>query len=168
MAKASSTTFLDSEFVNSPTLTPWQADVNRVVADLGRFWSNGNGANIDANWLLSYQHKNIQAFTAANQRAFEGAQAIAKRQAQFAREVAEEMSKVTKELMTVGDPGDKFAKQAGAAKEAFETAVTNVSELVELVQQSRSETFEVIQKRVIESFDEVRAAFEPKPAKKAA
>src|SRR5689334_25382472 len=127
MAKASSTTFFDPEFVNSPALTQWQADVNRAVADLGKFWSNGNGANIDASWLLSYQHKNIQAFTAANQRAFEGAQAIAKRQAQFARDVAEELSKATKELITVGNPGDKFAKQASAAKDAFETTVTNVS-----------------------------------------
>ena len=75
---------------------------------------------------------------------------------------------MTKELVSVGSPEDKLAKQAGAAKEAFETAVTNISELAKLVQQSRTEAFEVIRKRVIESLDEVKAAFEPKPAKKAA
>ena len=168
MAKTSSTTVFDPEFVNTPDLTQWQAEFNRAVADLGKFWSNGKAAAIDVSWLLSYQQKNIEALTAANQRVFEGARAIAKRQAQFAHEAAEELSMVTRELISAGSPEDKFAKQAGAAKEAFEIAITNVSELAKLVQQSRTETFEVIRKRVIESFDEVKAAFEPKLAKKAA
>ena len=47
---------------------------------------------------------------------------------------------MTKELVSVGSPDDKFAKQAGVAKEAFETAITNVSELAKLVQRSRTET----------------------------
>ena len=168
MAKTSSTTSFDPELTNTPDLTQWQAEFNRAVADLGKFWSNGGATDIAVSWLLSYQHKNIEALTAANQRAFEGVQAIAKQQAEFAREAAEERSKVTKELVSVGSHEDKLAKQAGAAKEAFETAVTNISELAKLVQQSRTETFEVIRKRVIESLDEVKAAFEPKPAKKAA
>jgi phasin family protein len=95
------------------------------------------------------------------------AQAIAKLQAEFARETAEELSKVTKELITYGSVEDKFAKQAGATKEAFETVAANVNELAKLVQQSRAATFEVICERVIESFDEVQAAFEPKPTKRA-
>ena len=162
MAKTSSTTFFDPEFVNTPDLTQWQVEFNRAFADLGKFWSNGKAAAIDVSWLLSYQQKNIEALTAANQRAFEGVQAIAKQQAEFAREAAEELSKVTKELVSIGNPEDKFAKQAGAAKEAFESAVTNVSELTKLVQQSRTETFEVIRNRVIESFDEVRGSFRAK------
>ena len=168
MAKTSSTTFFDPDLVKTPTLSEWHAEFNRAVADLGKFWSNGKATDIDLSWLLSCQQKNIEALTAANECAFEGARAIAKRQAEFVREAAEALSKVTKELISVGNPEDKFAKQAGAAKEAFETAITNVGELAELVQRSRTETFDVIYKRVIESFDEVKAAFEPKPAKKAA
>ena len=168
MAKTSSTTFFDPELVDTPVLNQWQAEFNRTVADLGKFWSNGSTNNIDVSWLLSCQQKNIEALTAANECAFEGARAIAKRQAEFVREAAEALSKVTKELISDSSADDKFAKQAGAAKEAFETAITNVGELAELVQRSRTETFDVICKRVIESFEEVKAAFEPKPAKKAA
>jgi phasin family protein len=116
-------------------------------------------------WLLSYQHKNIEAFTAASQCAFEGLQAIAKRQAEF---TCEELSKVAKELVSYGSPEDKFVRQTGAAKEAFETVAANAQELAELVHQSRTATFEAISKRVIESFDDVKAALEPKPARKAA
>src|SRR6516164_7904359 len=119
MAKTSSTTFFDPELVNAPVLNQWHAEFNRAVADLSRFWSNGKATDIDLSWLLSYQHKNIEALTVANEC-------------------------------------------------SFETAITNVGELAELVRRSRTETFDVIYKRVIESFEEVKAAFEPKPAKKAA
>jgi len=78
------------------------------------------------------------------------------------------LSKLTKELISVSSPEDKFAKQAGAAKEAFETGITNFSELAQVFQQSRTETFDAICKRVIESFEEVEAAVEPELAKKAA
>ena len=168
MAKTSSMTVIDPELANAPVLSKWQAEFNRAVADLGKFWSDGNAINIDVSWLLSHQHKNIEALTAASECAFEGVRAIAKRQAEFVHEAAEALSNVTKELISVSSPEDKFAKQTGAAKEAFETGITNVSELAKLVQQSRTETFDVICKRVIESFEEVKAAFEPKPAKKAA
>ena len=147
MAKTS-TTFFDPEFVKTPDFTQWQAEFTRAFADFGKLWTNGKTANLDMNWLLSYQRKNFEALTAANQRAFEGVQAIAKAQAEFVREAAEELQKV--------------------AKDAFETAVANVHELAGLVQKSNAETFEVIRKRVVENFDEVKAAFEPKVTKKAA
>jgi len=51
---------------------------------------------------------------------------------------------LTKELISVSSPEDKFAKQAGAAKEAFETGITNFSELAQMFQQSRTETFDAI------------------------
>jgi phasin family protein len=169
MAKASNTTFFDPEFIKAPDFSQWQAEFTRAFADIGKYWSNGKSANLDVNWLISYQRKNIEAFTAANQRAFEGAQALAKRQAELAREVAEDLQKATKELVGAGSPEDKLAKQADVAKEAFETAVANVSELAGLVQKSQAEAFELLRKRVVENFDEVKAAFEPKStAKKAA
>ena len=71
IAKISSTTFFDPEFVDTPELTRWQAESNRAVTDLGKFWSSDKAATIDVSWLLSYQQKNIEALTAANQRAFE-------------------------------------------------------------------------------------------------
>jgi phasin family protein len=64
-----------------------------------------------------------------------------------------------------------MTKQAETAKDAFEAAVASVNELAELIQKSQSEAFEVIRKRVVDNFDEVKAAFEPAkvvPTKKAA
>ena len=165
MAKTTST-FFDPEF-KTPDFSQWQAEFTRAFADLSKFWSNGK-TNVDVNWLLAYQRKNMEALTTANQRAIEGAQAIAKAQVEFIRSAAEEMQKVAKELANVGSAEDKLAKQTSVAKDAFETAVANVNELAGLVQKSNAETFEVIRKRVVENFDEVKAALEPKATKKAA
>jgi phasin family protein len=167
MAKTS-TTFFEPEFVKTPDFTQWQAEFTRAFADFSKMWTNGKSANVDVNWLLSYQRKNFEALTAANQRAFEGVQAIAKAQAEFVREAAEGMQKVAKEFVGAGSTEDKMVKQANVAKDAFESAVANAHELAGLVQKSNAETFEVIRKRVVENFDEVKAAFEPKTAKKAA
>ena len=70
MAKTSSMTVIDPELANAPVLSKWQAEFNRAVADLGKFWSDGNAINIDVSWLLSHQHKNIEALTAASECAF--------------------------------------------------------------------------------------------------
>jgi phasin family protein len=166
----STATFFDPEFLKTPDFTQWQTEFNRMFADFGKLWANGKAANIDMNWFLAYQRKNIEALTAAQQRAVEGAQAVAKRQVELARAAAEDLSKVTKEMVGAGSTEDKLAKQATAAKEAFEAAVASVNELSELIQKSQSEAFEVIRKRVVDNFDDVKAAFEPKtvPTKKAA
>ena len=164
------TTFFDPEFIKAPDFAQWQAEFNRFFADFGKLWANGKASNIDVNWLLAYQRKNIEALTAAHQRAVEGAQAVAKRQVELARATAEDLSKATKEVVAAGSVEGKLTKQAEAAKEAFEAAVANVNELAELIQNAQSEAFEVIRKRVVDNFDEVKAAFEPKttPTKKAA
>src|ERR1700751_5000115 len=115
MAKVSNTTLFDPEFIKTPDFSQWQAEFNRAFADFGQYWSNGKTASVDVNWLSAYHGNNIKAITTANQRAFEGAQALAKRQAEFAREAAEELQKATKELVGAGSPEDKLAKPADVA-----------------------------------------------------
>jgi len=160
--------FFDPEFIKAPDFSQWQAEFNRMFVDFGKLWANGKASSFDVNWLLAYQRKNIEALTAAQQRALEGAQAVARRQVELARAAAEDLSKVAKELVGVGSAEDKLIKQADAAKEAFEAAVASVNELAELVQKFQTEAFEVIRKRVVDNFDEVKAALEPKATKKAA
>jgi phasin family protein len=169
---AKNTNFFEPEFLKTPDFAQWQSEFTRMVTDFSKFWTNGKASTLDANWLLTFQRKNIEALTAANQRAFEGVQAIAKRQVEIARAAAEELTKATKEFTTAGSTEDKLAKQADVAKESFETAVAQLEELAGLAQKSQAEAFEVIRKRVVANFDDVRAAFEQKqtvaPTKKAA
>lgn len=161
MAKANMGYF-DPEFVKVPDFTQFFADFNKNFAEYGKLFGNGKLPGFDVEAMISAQRKNIEAFTAANQVAFEGVQSIAKRQIEIARKATEELSQAAKELTVAGSPEDKIARQATLTKEAFETAVANLRELSGIAQKANSQAIDLISKRVVENLDEVKTALAPK------
>ena len=126
-------------------------------ADVSKLMSEFKLPGVDVESVLASQQKNIQALTAANQLALEGFQAVVRRQSEIVRQTMEQTSSMMSELMAAGSPEDKVAKQADLVKLAFEKALSNARELAELVAKSNSEAAEVINKRVSESLEEVKA-----------
>jgi phasin family protein len=113
------------------------------------------GLDVDA--LVAAQRKNLEAVTQANQLAVEGVQAVARRQVEIARQAFDEFSAVVREFATpTASPEDRIAKQAELSKQALEKGIANARELTEMVTKANTEAFNVINKRVTESFDEVR------------
>ena len=127
-------------------------------ADVSKIMSEFKLPGVDVESVLATQQKNIQALTAANQLAFEGFQAVARRQSEIVRQTIEQTSTIVTELMAAGSPEDKVAKQADLVKLAFEKALANARELAELVAKSNSEAADVINKRVSESLEELKAS----------
>src|SRR3954464_16064123 len=125
--------------------------------DVSKLISEFKLPGVDVESVVASQQKNIQALTAANQLAFEGFQAVARRQSEIVRQTMEQASAIMTELMAAGSPEDKVAKQADLVKLAFEKALANARELAELVAKSNSEAADVINKRVSESLEEVKA-----------
>jgi phasin family protein len=126
-------------------------------ADVSKLMSEFKLPGVDVESVLASQQKNIQALTAANQLAIEGFQAVVRRQSEIVRQTMEQTSSMMTELMAAGSPEDKVAKQADLVKLAFEKALANARELAELVAKSNSEAADVINKRVSESLEEVKA-----------
>lgn len=126
-------------------------DMSKAMADL-----KVQGVDLEA--VVASQRKNLEALTAANQAAVEGIQTVARRQGEIMRQAMEATSEAMKELMTMGSPGDKAAKQTELAKTAFERAIANMRELAELVTKSNTDAFDIINKRVTASLDELKAA----------
>ena len=112
---------------------------------------------IDAEALMSAQQKNIEAITNANQLATEGLQAIGKRQAELFQQTVEEAQKTLGDLMSQGAPEDRIAKQAETVKTTIERTVTNLREISEMLAKSNQEAFDVINKRITESLEEVQS-----------
>ena len=154
--------FFDPEFMKVPDFAQFYTDFNKSFAEYGKMFGNGKLPGFDVDAMIAAQRKNIEALTAANQVAFEGVQTIAKRQVEFARKAAEELSDVAKEFTATGTPEDKLARQAALAKEAFETALANLRELSGIAQKANSQAVDLISKRVVENFDEVKTALAPK------
>jgi len=124
--------------------------------DLGKAFAGFSFPGLDMESLLAAQRKNLEAFTQANQLAVEGAQAIARRQVELARQAMDEASAALREWTQPGAPEEQVAKNVEMVKHAFEKGVANARELAELVTKANSEAFGVIHKRVAESFEEIR------------
>ena len=111
----------------------------------------------DAKAIADAQRKNIEALTAANQAAVQGLQAVAQRQAEILNEAMGEVSAIAQQLSGAGNPQEMTAKQADLARKAFEQALSNARELAEMVNKSNTEAFAIINKRVTESLQELKA-----------
>lgn len=111
---------------------------------------------LDVEALVGAQRRNIEAITAANQLAFEGLQAVGRRQAEILRQTLEETAAVLRDAVAQGTPEEKLAKQTDLAKQAFEKALANMKELADLLAKSNQDAAAVISARVTASIDEVK------------
>lgn len=110
----------------------------------------------DVEAVLVCQRKNIEALTQANQLAVEGVQAVARRQAEIAREAIDEVSTVLREIVQPTAPEERIAKQAELLKQTFERSLANTRELASLLAKANTEAFDVVAKRVTQGFEEIR------------
>jgi len=110
----------------------------------------------DVEAVLASQRKNIEALTQANQLAVEGVQAVARRQAEIAREAIDEASTVLREIVQPTAPEERVAKQAELLKQTFERGLANARELTLLLAKANTEAFDVVAKRVAQGFEEIR------------
>ncbi|MEQ8355148.1 MAG: phasin family protein [Kiloniellaceae bacterium] len=153
----SSNPFLNGEFAKfdfaalmdpSKITEQWEKFDFTQAADQFKF------PGLDAQALVEYQKRNVEAFASANKIALEGAQAVIRRQAEILRQGVEEASKAFTEMNAAGTPQDKIVKQAELAKGAFEAALANLRELSEMASKSNGEAANLLSSRVSESFGE--------------
>ncbi len=112
----------------------------------------------DLNQVFATQRRNIEAISAANQAIVEGAQAVARHQAEAVRESVENVLKGSREIFTGGSPENSIAKQAELSREIFQTALENVREATETLTKVGFEAFDLINQRCTESLDELSKA----------
>ena len=133
----------------STTELPFNIDFTKYLADL-KF------PNLDIEAYIAAQRKNIEALSQANRLAYDGLQAVAKRQIEIVRQSLDQATAAAREVAEPGTPQDKAAKQAELAKTSFERALANLRELGELVTKANTEAFDLLQSRFTQSLDEVR------------
>lgn len=111
----------------------------------------------DVDALVASQRRNVEALTEANKLATDGAQVFANRQAEILKNVVDAYADAMRGLMTFNDPQTSVAKQAEFAKASFETSNANLRELTEIATKAQAKSFDVINKRVVESLNEFQA-----------
>lgn len=124
--------------------------------DISKMLSELKLPMVDMDAVMAAQRRNIEALTTANKLAFEGMQAVARRQADIMRQMTEEMSSMLTTLMSAGTPEERLSRQADATKQTFEKMLANMRELAEMLGKSNNEAAEIIQNRISESLDELK------------
>lgn len=111
---------------------------------------------IDFDAVMASQRNNVEALANASRAAFEGTQAVAKRQVEILQETMNQTSKSFATLAEVGSPSEVAAKQAELAKQAFEKALGNMRELAEMVTKAQQGAIDTMSGRISQSLDELK------------
>jgi len=131
-------------------------DFDFTKFDMTKYLGDFKVPGVEVEALVASQRKNIEALTQANKVAFEGIQALFKRQVEIARQTIEESASVARQVVEAGTPQEKALRQTELTKEAFEQALANARELSEIVAKSNSEAFDLLNKRFFQTLDELK------------
>ena len=125
--------------------------------DLAKVMADFKLPHVDVEAMVAAQRKNIETLSAANKLAIEGMQAVAKRNMEIMQQTMSDLTEAMKAIASAEAPQAKAAKQAEMFKSGYEKAMQNMRELQDMVQKVSGETLGVLNKRVAESLDEVKA-----------
>ncbi len=114
----------------------------------------------DMEAVLAAHKRNLEALTAANRAALEGAQLVARRHMEIMQDTMTGLSETMKELAANQTPAGQAAKQAELLKKAYESAVANTRELGDLIQKSNAEAISKLNARFSEAMIEMKALLE--------
>jgi phasin family protein len=123
---------------------PWEAP----FFDFTKLLEQHKLPGVDFAALVERERKNIEALTKANKIAFEGFQALVRKQ-----------SEILQETMTQAIANARkqdVAKSMEVAKQGFEKALDHMRELAEMAAKSQKDAFEIVRQRVDENMEELR------------
>lgn len=118
--------------------------------------------SFDMTRIMEHQQKNLEAMTRSWQAMAAGAGEIANKQRTIIEAAVKDVTAMVQEYRPGGSPQEIIAKQTEFAKKAMEAAIANTRDIAELVQKSSTDAFKIVQDRMKESYDEIRASVEKK------
>ncbi len=148
----------------SATRSMGQAASSVMGAGTGDFSKLFDGLRMpampDMDLMLGAYRRNLEALSAANRVALEGAQQVARRNMEIMQQTMGEMTEAMRGLSASELPQDRAGKQAEMLKHAYERAVGHMKELADLIQRSNGEALDVLNQRFTEAVNEARAMVE--------
>ncbi len=107
--------------------------------------------------VVNYHKKNIQAMQDAMPVASSGAQGMMAKQREQLEEGLAEITELVQGMSGKGSPTELMSDQLEFAKKSFEKTIKNTTELGEIARDSSTESFNILQKRVQDSIQEIRS-----------
>ncbi|MBI3196632.1 MAG: TIGR01841 family phasin [Rhodospirillales bacterium] len=140
------------------------ADAGQNFTDMfKKFGEQLKVPSFDMTKIMEHQQKNLEAMTKSWQAVASGAGEIAQKQRAIFEAAMKDMAEMAQAYKPGGSPQEAMAKQAEFAKKSVEAAIANTRDIAELVQKSSAEALKIVQDRMKESYEEIRASVEKKP-----
>ena len=130
--------------------------------DFSKFAGEFKFPMVNVESIVESNRKTFAAFTTASTSTVEALKTIAQRQGDMIRAAFEDFSKHGSEVLAAATVEEKTAKQIDFAKKSYDAALANARELGELYTKGQTEAFGVINERIAELTDEVKAAIAKK------
>jgi phasin family protein len=130
--------------------------------DFSKFAGEFKFPMVNVESIVESNRKTFAAFTTASTSTVEALKAIAQRQGDMIRAAFEDFSKHGSDVLAAATVEEKTAKQIDFAKKSYDVALANAREIGELYTKGQTEAFGVINERIAELTDEVKAAIAKK------
>lgn len=130
--------------------------------DMLRKFGNDLGLpKLNVDELVQTQKKNLEALGQSAKVAAQGAQSVAQKQREVLEAGLREAATLAREYKPFGKIHENLALQTEFARKVFEISVKGAQDSASTARQSTTEAVKIIQDRVKESFDEIRASARP-------
>jgi phasin family protein len=128
-------------------------DLSNAFGDLTKMFEQFKLPGVDTAEIEAARRKDVEALVQANQAAYEGMQALAKKQADMLKQAMEDIQAAVKGAAgSVGDP----AKQGELARKAYEKVLGDMQDLAGIARKSQSDAMVSITQRGTQHLDEVK------------
>jgi phasin family protein len=124
------------------------------IVDLNKIMEQWKLPNVDLQSIMEGRRRDIEAIVKANEVALNGIKSVADKQAAILQTVLAELGTKLKSMAQDGSPS---AKATEMAQQAVEKALGAMRALAEANGQSQAQVLDVINTRVQQSIDEIRA-----------
>jgi phasin family protein len=111
---------------------------------------------VDMTSLLEARRKDVEALAEANTLAYEGMQALVRKQTEMLNASAREIQAAAGR-MSGENPMESMAQRRDFVQQALKTAFENMRELAEMAQKSQTEALAAISKRAEQTMRELKA-----------
>jgi phasin family protein len=111
--------------------------------------------------IVESGRKDLQALVKANEKSYQGLQAVVQRQTEMLKSSIEDWQSTVKGLPG-SDPREGMAKLDAMGKAAFKQALDDIRELSEMAAKSQADAFEVVRQRIRDNVDEVSKLLQPR------
>jgi phasin family protein len=131
-------------------------------ADFTKMMEQFRLPGVDMSAVIEARRKDIEALTEANRLAYEGIQALVKKQQEIFAQTMQQLQAAAQQYSAAGNPAEAMAKQSEFVQQQLHQAFENMRALAETAQKAQADALAVIGQRAEQNVKEAGELLQPK------